>query len=919
MFKKVMAIALAVVLVCGLFAGCNKSKTYEPSEREQTEAIVFGIDGADGVFSPFFSTAAYDSEIAGMTQLGMLTSEGSNYVYGDDQACVVKDLKITYLDSNNTEIKDSNGAAYTRYDFLIKNGLKFSDGEPLTIDDVLFNLYVYLDPAYTGSSTIYSTDIVGMDEYRTQQKGENAGEALDKSANTNANNRLTRIYNWLINQYLIEFNGGESTNQYPFTSGLEKYEEEIKGDIDYFLAQYKKEIETNYESAVSSFEEDRKAYKFDAGEYWESYFYTYGLVSVKTSLNKPVKEVVKIDETTGAYQVQPEGTQADPENGIYEVYVIDFDDEYADTKADIEAYAEANWQDQEGANETEKRNNAKKEAAIDMVYRLNVGYTDEDTDQFVWEWLNFANTILGSGSTSTLFTEILADERTKLIEAAAGDEAVRSISGITTSKVTSFTNSEGKYNLDGEYDVLTIKINKVDPKAIWNFAFTVAPKHYYAPESELQKYEDQGKLVNFGVVYASTDFMNDVLKSSERLGVPVGAGPYMASQEGGLSSNQKYPAANQFMRSNRIYYERNPYFDLVDGVENGGAIQNARIKYLQYTVVNSNFLLDSLAEHEIDVGSPNATKNNVNRLNSLPELTSSMNKTNGYGYVGINAGKIADVWLRRAIIKAMDTKIISEGYYNGGLCELIYRPISTESWAYPKNEAAMRPFVGETMDMKNVDYIYDGTGEQIKNMLEVYGEYSFSTLGVFDKDGNKVNKITFTVAGESTDHPAWQMFKNAEEVLESIGFEIDVKTDAFALNKLSRGELAVWAAAWSSTIDPDMYQVYHKDSQAGSTLNWGYREIYADSSEKYAYERMVIDELSVLIDQARTMVEEPRRAEIYAKALDLVMELAVEMPTYQRNDMTVYNNTKIDGATLNKNPTSNDGLFSKIWEVGYIN
>ena len=413
--------------------------------------------------------------------------------------------------------------------------------------------------------------------------------------------------------------------------------------------------------------------------------------------------------------------------------------------------------------------------------------------------------------------------------------------------------------------------------------------------------------------------MNDVLKSSERLGVPVGAGPYMASQEGGLSSNQKYPAANQFMRSNRIYYERNPYFDLVDGVENGGAIQNARIKYLQYTVVNSNFLLDSLAEHEIDVGSPNATTNNVNRLNSLPELTSTMNKTNGYGYVGINAGKIADVWLRRAIIKAMNTKIISEGPYNGGLCELIYRPMSTESWAYPKNEAATLPFVGETMDGYSVDYIYDGEGQQIQNMLEEYGEYSFSNAGVFDKEGNKVNKITFTVAGESTDHPAWQMFKNAEEVLESIGFEIDVKTDAFALNKLSRGELAVWAAAWSSTIDPDMYQVYHKDSQAGSTLNWGYREIYADSSDKYAYERMVIDELSDLIDQARTMVEEPRRAEIYAKALDLVMELAVEMPTYQRNDMTVYNNTKIDGATLNKNPTSNDGLFSKIWEVGYIN
>ena len=915
-----MAVALALVFACGLFAGCKKSNSYTPSEREQTEPIVFGIEGADGVFSPFFSTAAYDSEIAGMTQLGMLTSKGTQYVYGDDEACVVKDLKITYLDTNNTEISDSNGAAYTRYDFLIKNGLKFSDGEPLTIDDVLFNLYVYLDPAYTGSSTIYSTDIVGMNEYRTQQRGENASEALDKSANTNANNRLTRIYNWLINQYVIEFLDGVGTDQYPFTQGLEKYEDEIKKDIDFFLTQYDQEIETNYESAVSSFEEDRKAYTFDAGEYWQSYLYSYGLVTVKTSLNKPVKQVVTIDSATGDYVVQPDGTEPDPEKGIYEVYVIDFEKENAAVKDYVLSYAEENWQKQEGANETEKRNNAKKEAAISYVRSNTVGYDEKNEGtgktEFVWEWLNFANTVLGSGSTSTLFTEILADERSKLIDAAAGDEKIRSISGITTSKVTSFTNSEGKYNLDGEYDVLSIKINKVDPKAIWNFAFTVAPKHYYAPDDVVAKYEKEGKVVNFGVVYNSTDFMNDVLKSTERLGVPVGAGPYMASQEGGLSANQKYPSANQFMRSNRIYYERNPYFDLVDGEENGGPIQNARIKYLQYTVVNSNFLLDSLAEHEIDVGNPNATTNNINRLNTIPELTAKTIKTNGYGYVGINAGKIADVWLRRAIIKAMKTTIISEGYYNGGLCELIYRPMSTESWAYPKNEEAMRPYQGETMDFENVDYVYDGTGQEIQKMLEEQG-YAFSAAGVEDKDGNKVEKITFTVAGESTDHPAWQMFKNAEEVLESIGFEIDVKTDAFALNKLSRGELAVWAAAWSSTIDPDMYQVYHKDSQAGSTLNWGYREIKADPV-KYAYESMVIDKLSDLIDQARTMVEEPRRAEIYAKALDLVMELAVEMPTYQRNDMTVYNNTKIDGSTLNQNPTSNDSLFSKIWEVGYV-
>ena len=81
---------------------------------------------------------------------------------------------------------------------------------------------------------------------------------------------------------------------------------------------------------------------------------------------------------------------------------------------------------------------------------------------------------------------------------------------------------------------------------------------------------------------------------------------------------------------------------------------------------------------------------------------------------------------------------------------------------------------------------------------------------------------------------------------------------------------------------------------------------------------MVIDELSELIDEAREVLDQDTRAAIYAEALDLVMELAVEMPLYQRNDLTVYNNTKIDGTTLNPNPTAFDGLFAKIWEVGYV-
>ena len=185
--KKIIAFLLAASMLMACASGCKRknpnsgsesestpsgTNKYVPTAAEENTPLVFGIEGADGVFSPYFSTAAYDSEIVGMTQIGMLTSEGGTYKYGNNYACVAEDLDITYIDSNNAETTDPNKAAYTRYDFLIKNGIKFSDGEPLTIKDVLFNLYLFLDPAYSGSSTIYSTDIVGLKKYRTQSDDE---------------------------------------------------------------------------------------------------------------------------------------------------------------------------------------------------------------------------------------------------------------------------------------------------------------------------------------------------------------------------------------------------------------------------------------------------------------------------------------------------------------------------------------------------------------------------------------------------------------------------------------------------------------------------------------------------------------------------------------------------------------------------
>ncbi len=37
----------------------------------------------------------------------------------------------------------------------------------MDIDDVIFSMYVYADPTYDGSTTLYSQPIQGMEEYRS--------------------------------------------------------------------------------------------------------------------------------------------------------------------------------------------------------------------------------------------------------------------------------------------------------------------------------------------------------------------------------------------------------------------------------------------------------------------------------------------------------------------------------------------------------------------------------------------------------------------------------------------------------------------------------------------------------------------------------------------------------------------------------
>ena len=130
--KKILCVVLCLTMLVGMTAtlsGCKNSK----------DAFVIMTEQLDGLFNPFFYTAAADGTIVAMTQIGMMSSKYDNgevqVAYGDNEAVVVKDYDVT-----------ENSDDTITYTFVLKNGIKFSDGHPLTMEDVLFNYYVYLDP-----------------------------------------------------------------------------------------------------------------------------------------------------------------------------------------------------------------------------------------------------------------------------------------------------------------------------------------------------------------------------------------------------------------------------------------------------------------------------------------------------------------------------------------------------------------------------------------------------------------------------------------------------------------------------------------------------------------------------------------------------------------------------------------------------
>lgn len=448
---------------------------------------------------------------------------------------------------------------------------------------------------------------------------------------------------------------------------------------------------------------------------------------------------------------------------------------------------------------------------------------------------------------------------------------VKSISGITSGTMVCDDGVEREY--------IKVVINGVDPTAIFKLGVTVAPFHYYTDGYT-------GNLNDFGVDTGNKEFMDFLKTKNDR---PLGAGPYVFQE----------------WKDNVVTYTANDNFML----------GSPKIKTFRYQEIALGAELDSVLTGTVHYSDPSASMTVINDItagaDNYAKLGYTLVDNDGYGYIGIQGQAVPEFEVRKALAHAMNVQLAVDNYYQE-LASVNYRTMTKILWAYPDNPEDMFP--------------YDETGETSKALfLEAGYKYDEANNVMTYPDGHEKagTQVTFkfTLPSEAKDHPAGSIFIDTQAVLEKIGVKVDIETDQNLLGKLStayESGIQVWAAGWGNGgVDPDMFQIWHSDpkvNQGTSAARSGLYYLFENGSDE---EKAMLNELNDLIMAGRSTIDTEERKAIYKRALELSTGLAVEVPTYQRKNMYVYNKEVINTDTLfsGDDVTPFQSPLSFIWNV----
>lgn len=461
----------------------------------------------------------------------------------------------------------------------------------------------------------------------------------------------------------------------------------------------------------------------------------------------------------------------------------------------------------------------------------------------------------------------------------------------------------------GDYS-MTVTLDKVDATAIYQLGVTIAPLHYYGDPTQFDAENNK-----FG--FPKGDLSSVRAKTTE----PMGAGPYkFLKYEDGV-----------------VYFEANENYFL-------GA---PKTKYLNFQqCMSDDDKLNGVITGTIDITDPTFSNDTVDAITKAnngsgvdgDKVTTDTVDNLGYGYLGMSAacvnvggepGSDASKNLRKAFATVFSVyrDVAIESYY-GERASVINYPISNTSWAAPQ----------PTDDGYKVAFSVDVNGNDIytsgMSADERYAAALQAALGYFEAAGYTVTdgKLTAAPAGAkleyelqipadgSGDHPAFMMVSEAKKALETIGMNLiitDLSDSSGLWTGIDAHQVDMWCAAWSATVDPDMYQIYYSDvANCKGDLGTG-KNPYGGAAQGGSNKMYCIadPELDNLIMTARESLDQSYRKTMYKACLDIVVDWAVEVPVYQRQNAIIFSTEHVNMSTVTPDITTFYKWYSEIEKI----
>jgi ABC-type transport system substrate-binding protein len=350
-----------------------------------------------------------------------------------------------------------------------------------------------------------------------------------------------------------------------------------------------------------------------------------------------------------------------------------------------------------------------------------------------------------------------------------------------------------------------------------------------------------------------------------------------------------------------VHLKRNEKFDTV-----GEDLKNAKINRIRLVAMGTEKRLSAIREGKIDIGAVSATKATLEEAKSLSGVKYASQGTQNYAYVGINTEYVPEVEIRQAIMRAINRKSML-GYYTAELAEIVDRPIATDTWAVAVDEEGNALGLYESMQ-------YTRTVSEIETLVESAG-YRKNGEGRYAKNGKTLD-YTFLIPADGNDHFAYQSFAEAVAWLnEACGFNVTLVCDEEATP--TQGGFAVWADVRKISLDPDLYDVFHKDGAKAYANGWGYSSIILNETGAYTDEKTALTTFSSVLEKARNILNRKERLELYAEAYTYLEQLCIELPVCQTKNLVAYNAKKLNENTFNKDVGFYAGAFDKLWEINF--